>query len=346
LTIEAMNVSIDEIRVRLAAMDERRRFYEAKVKTPGKLRRQESWAHEYLARPYLIGAPTDRLAERFVSVFMNTVEIGLDGRITPREVMEPDSLWVPFTHLLEEYGFRSRAVPAEVRRRAQASMFKYIEHGKPVAVKMFADYAMPSTPVVVKYGQRDHLEAMLTEGRVRLSNAAAYNHPGLNDAIRDDETSRMFFLPTYRERLAGRTSLTINGSTLAFGDDDIAIPLVIDDYYLFSLCDRIHHRMPTDFHADAALVIRDPPRFVHALKSAFEAHYPNWIAMAGPVVYYDPYRDYTKFKRPEMAKHFGYAYQREVRVAFRPRHQVPVPLGPLFLSVGPMADYADLVVMR
>ena len=58
------------------------------------------------------------------------------------------------------------------------------------------------------------------------------------------------------------------------------------------------------------------------------------------------YRDYSKFKVPEMAKHFGYAYQKEVRVAFRPRRKILTNLEPLFLSIGSMTDYADLVPIQ
>jgi hypothetical protein len=130
---------------------------------------------------------------------------------------------------------------------------------------------------------------------------------------------------------------------LELNDDDIVLPLVFDDYYVFSLCESIHYRMPTDFDADAAIIIRDPIRFKQRLISAFLARYPDWVPMEGRVTYYDPYRDYAKFRVPEMAKHFGYAYQKEVRIAFRSRKKVFTPLEPLFLSVGPMTEFADLV---
>lgn len=61
------------------------------------------------------------------------------------------------------------------------------------------------------------------------------------------------------------------------------------------------------------------------------------------MTYYDPYLDYTRFKVPEMAKHFGYAYQREVRIAFRSKRRTVRPLEPVFLEIGSMEDYADLV---
>jgi hypothetical protein len=44
-----------------------------------------------------------------------------------------------------------------------------------------------------------------------------------------------------------------------------------------------------------------------------------------------------------MAKHFGYAYQREVRIVFRPRSRPTRPLEPVFVRIGCMEDYADLL---
>jgi len=41
-----------------------------------------------------------------------------------------------------------------------------------------------------------------------------------------------------------------------------------------------------------------------------------------------------------MDKHFGYAYQREVRIAFRSNTHVRGPLAPVFLKIGPITDFA------
>ena len=249
-----------------------------------------------------------------------------------------------FTHMLEEYGVRvGRDLPTDLIASARKPIFKYFEHGGPIGITMFEGYKAPTTPIIVKYGERKYLEPMLHTGKIRLANARLYNNANFLDSIRDDETSRTFFIPTYKERLEGKSSITFQGHEIEFGDDDIVLPLVFDDYYLFSTCEHIHYRMPTDFGSDAAIVIRNPHLFKQRLIAAFLARFPNWIPMEGKVIYYDPYRDYKKFKVPEMAKHFGYAYQKEVRVAFRPQHKVSTSLEPLFLSIGPMTDYADLV---
>lgn len=336
-------VTVDQIRQRIQSVEERRRHYEWKSEQPGRLSLHEVWRHAYLAHPYLIGAPDDRVAERFCNIFMNASELSKEGKIELVPLSETDEYLQVFTHILEEYGARFGGIPQEVGARANTPILKYFERGTPIGIEMFRDYEEPGTPILVKYGKRQFLEPMLHSGDLRLANAGLYNDMGLLDAVRDDETSRTFFIPTYKERLAGETHFDLHERRIEINDDDIVLPLVFDDYYLFSLCESIHHRMPTDFDADAAIVIREPMRFKQRLISAFLARFPDWMPMEGRVTYYDPYRDYSKFSVPEMAKHFGYAYQKEVRVAFRPRKKLATSLEPLFLSIGPMTDYADMV---
>ncbi|MDR3446924.1 hypothetical protein [Dyella sp.] len=337
-------VNPSQLRHRLEAMDHRRLHFEWKSNQPGRLARHEQWRHTYLARPYLVGAPDDRVAERFRNIFFNISEISPDGKLSPVPMSETDEFMQVFTHMLEEYGVRTGGEPpTDLIQSARAPLFKYFKHGTPIGVTMFANYKVPTAPILVKYGKRQFLEPMFKTGNLRLANAETYNDAGLLDAVRDDETSRTFFIPTYKERLEGKSSFNFQGHEVQFGDDDFVLPLVFGDYYLFSLCERIHYRMPTDFDADAAIVIRDPDLFKQRLISAFLARFHDWVPLEGKVIYYDPYRDYTKFKVPEMAKHFGYAYQKEVRIAFRPPRKITTNLEPQFLSIGSMADYADLI---
>jgi hypothetical protein len=336
-------VSVEQIRSRLAAIDARKAHYERKSETPPeRLRRHEVWRHAYLSYPYLIGAPDDRVAKRFCDIFMNVTELGPDGKIGVHDFKKDDSFSQQFTHMLEEYG--SRGGPAvDVVAAARTPVLRYFENGDPIAMKMFGGYQPPPPPFLVKYGRRQFLEPMLREGRMRICPASYYNSNGLLASVKDDEVSRTFFIPTFRERLAGQDFIEFRGHRLQFGDDDIVIPVVGRDYFLFSLCDQLYYRLPTDFDADAALVIRDPVLFMQRIISHFLARNPEWTPLHGPVTYYDPYRDYTKMKVHEMSKHFGYAYQREVRIAFRAQRAISHALEPVFLNIGPMTDYADLI---
>lgn len=331
------------MRQRFEKVEAWRRHYEWKSEQPGRLKLHEMWRHTYLAHPYLLGSPEDRVAERFRNIFMNAMELNPQGQISPILMSETDEYMQVFTHMLEEYGSRGGQPPDSVIACARLPLVKYFEHGTPVGIKLFEGYKAPKNPIIVKYGKRQFLEPMFQKGDLRLANAALYNDSQFLNAVRDDETSRTFFIPTYKERLAGETYCEFQGQRIEYDDDDIMLPLVFDDYYLFSLCEHIHHRMPTDFEADAAIVIRDPIRFKQRLISTFLTHFPDWEPLEGKVRYYDPYRDHTNFKVPEMAKHFGYAYQKEVRVAFRPRRKLTKPLEPLHLSIGSLSEYADLL---
>ena len=316
--------------------------YEWKSEQPGRLVRHEVWRHAYLAHPYLIGAPDERVADRMCNVFMNITEVGSEGKLQPEAVQESDQFTQAFTHLLEEYGHRG-GMPTDLIERARTPIARYFENGTPLGYTMFEGYQQPSGAILVKYGKREFLEPMLHTGELRIANATLYNQAAHNEAIRDDETSRTFYIPTYKERLAGQTSIDFQGHRVEFDDDDIELPVVFDDYYLLSLCEHIHYRMPSDFDADAAIVIREPKLFQSRLTNAFLGRFPGWLRAAGPVTYYDPYRDFSKVQIPEMAKHFGYAYQKEFRIAFRPPTRVALNLEPVFLSIGSMTKYADLI---
>lgn len=220
-----MKVSVEQIRERHEAVEARRRHYEWKSEQPGRLALHEVWRHAYLARPYLLGAPEDRVAERFCNIFMNAMEVSPQGQITMVAMSETDEYMQVFTHMLEEYGARRNGMPPdEVIGRARAPLLKYFEKGTPVGVTLFEGYSTPTGPILVKYGKRQFLEPMFKHGEMRIANAGLYNDANLLSAVRDDETSRTFFIPTWRERMENRTYLDVQGHRFEFNDDDIVLP--------------------------------------------------------------------------------------------------------------------------
>ena len=143
--------------------------------------------------------------------------------------------------------------------------------------------------------------------------------------------------------MQNKTSIEFQEHTISFGHDDIVIPVVVPDYFMYSLCNEVYYRLPTDFEADAALVIHDQNLFAQRLISTFLASNPEWEPYAGDIAYYDPFMDHTKVRVPEMTKHFGYSYQREYRIAFRSKTSIKTQLEPQLLNIGPMTDYAQLL---
>ncbi|MFV0297424.1 MAG: hypothetical protein ACK5JT_15015, partial [Hyphomicrobiaceae bacterium] len=312
-----MTVKPQQIKDRARTMKARLQYFEElAARQSGTLKRHETWRHEYASFPYLLGAPDDRLGSRFKDVFINQTELNSDAKIGLLPIGEEHSFMPKFTHLLEEYGLRTGGLPPpEVMAAATAPTAKYFENGEPIATKIFRGYVAPTTPFTVKYGRREFLEPMLSTGRLRICPASYYNDASHNAAVKDDEIHRTFFIPTFRECLKGIHHTVFQGHRIEYGDDDIVLPVEAPDYFLLSLCDSIYYRMPTDFDADAALIIREPVKFAQRVISAFLARYPDWKPHYGPVTYYDPYRDFTKMRVHQMSKHFGYAYQREVRIA-------------------------------
>lgn len=168
-------VSTDQIRSRLADIEARKAYYEQKSNTPPtRLVRHEVWRHDYLSYPYLIGAPDDRVAKRFCDIFMNTTELGPDGKIGVHDFKKDDSWTQKFTHMLEEYGSRG-GTPVDVVAAARAPVVRYFENGDPIALKMFDGYQPPPPPFLIKYGRKEFLEPMLREGRIRICPASFYN---------------------------------------------------------------------------------------------------------------------------------------------------------------------------
>lgn len=340
-----MTVNLGQLKDRARAMEARWHYFEGMAaRQNGTLKRHETWRHEYATFPYLLGAPDDRLGSRFKNIFINQIELNSDAKIGLLPIGNEHDFMPKFTHLLEEYGLRTGShPPPDVIAAAKAPAVKYFRNGDPIATKIFQGYTAPITPFTVKYGRREFLEPMLRTGRLRICPASYYSDASHNAAVKDDEIHRTFFIPTFRERLEGIHHMVFQGHRFEYGDDDIVLPIKAPDYFLLSLCDSIYYRMPTDFDADAALIIRDPIKFYQRVISNFLTRYSDWKPHYGPVTYYDPYRDFTKMRVHQMSKHFGYAYQREVRIvmeALRPQRQA---LEPEFLNIGPMDDYAELL---
>lgn len=339
-----MSPDIDSIRSKLKSLEHLREKIERIHKETGRLLRHQGWRLNYYQFPYLIGTSSETLETRFRDVFLNVYDVTADGKIVPR----PDEdlfLLQKFTHLIEEWNSRG-GLPVSVAKSAAAQVRKYFENGEPVGTRFFEKLQKPSAPFLVRYSKKEFLEPLLKRGLLRICPASYYSDPTHIESVRDSETAREIFFPTFRERLRGETSISVQGYQIPLRDSDLSIPVEMQDYFLLSSCSQIYHRLPTDFDATAAIVIRDPKLFSQRVISAFLAAYPEWQPIMGNVTYYDPYNDYNKLARRQqfqMLKHFRYSYQREHRIAFLPRTLPPVPLKPEFINIGPMTDYAEIV---
>ena len=115
--------------------------------------------------------------------------------------------------------------------------------------------------VLVKYGKREHMEALLRQGDVYLNSATSYNESVHNQAVRDDELAIAFkggygraTGPTQYYDSAQPPSERIVDSGIGFrsihglpvlGDDQYATTTIrmATDYWMFCLADVLDPRL-------------------------------------------------------------------------------------------------------
>jgi hypothetical protein len=309
----------------------------------GSLARHDCWRRAYYNFPYMIGSDYPSVRQRFIDVVWNINDINESAQLTPRLEFQNGFLMTQkFTHVLEELNTRG-GLPTD----AQADLFEpirsYFADGEPIGLEALSRYPRPSKPFLVKYSKLQYLRDAFQYGRFRICPASSYAAEIHNRAIRDSELQRPLIMPTYLERMRGETQIIFQGHEFKFGSGDLIVPIVSPDFYVYCLSESIYYRLPTDFHADAVLIIRDPKEFIYRLVRAFRQIKFGYQPVAGPVTYYDPYTDHKSIKLFELSKHLRYSYQREYRVAFLPDSKDMIPDGEIFAEIGSMKDYADLL---
>lgn len=320
--------------------------YKRELDQNGSLKRSDWWHYEYCQTPYLTFASDRYLAKRWIDNFHNNVRLTAEGYVVPREEFsDAAGLFGPlFAHLTAEYGLRG-GVPFSAANDGNAQLSKYFEHGEPTGVRLFN--GMPETldGVIVKFGKRAHLKAMLDAGDVRATPASYYSRPSLLKAMQDFEVEREFHVPVFGALIKGEKFATVeSGYRGEISDGFVKESVKFPDYILWCACTDIDRRMPDDFGADSALIIRDPHAFAGRFKKSLKARWSAVKVSTGPVTYYDPCSFVHRKAKPAHLKHFSFAYQREWRLcAFLPPQQIPEE--PFNMQIGSLTDIAELVTL-
>lgn len=308
----------------------------------GKLKRSDHWRATYYRDPYFVRATDEEYFQRFCDVFHNQVYLTENGHIAPLDVLQNDSnLMRKFTSLMEEQSFRV-AITGELIQAANEPLNKYFDGDGPIGVNLFKSVDEPSRPYLVKFSKKKYVEQMLKTGTFRVSPASLYSNGSLLHAQQDLETEREFVIPTYDKILKGYDHVNVEGMKFNVTQNDPQIRVSVPDYYLLSLCRDLDRRMPTDFDADAALIIKDYKKFQRLFFDQLRDTLKGWDFKNGEVDYYDPYLDFKRYKVPEMTKHFRFHYQKEFRIVARPKQPVTTDLEPIFVEIGPMDEYAEM----
>ena len=317
---------------------------EALDATKGGVPRHEYWRYEYYRNPYLLLVTDTELRQRFIDLHGNVVGLTEEGKIAPDpQVFEKKDIiasgWTQAVEALNARGGLSQDLISDANREIS----KYFESGLPPGVQLFSGRPRILANSVVKFSKREFLEPMRNLGRIRLVPASFYSRGSLLKSMKDFELERMCRIPAVRDALRGETAIVYNGMRMPIEHGAITLTFdVANDYYLFSTCTELDRRMPTDFQADAALIIKDIAKFEFQFKRAFLRQFGRSQIMGAAVRYYDPYRAIPTQTPPEFWKHFSYSYQKEYRLVARPM-EASISPDPVFLEIGSMEGYSEIV---
>jgi hypothetical protein len=250
-----------------------------------------------------------------------------------------------FTHLHLEMEQRRIFYDRALQGEATSPIAAYFADGEPIGVKLFRNREVAPKQCLVKFTRKGFAEDMFKFGRIRISPASYYADGSLIKAVKDLETERIYRILALKEAMSGQTHVVVRGVSLPITNGYIKLHFEVDNYYLYSTCTELDRRMPTDFKADAAVIIKDRARFTALLRKFLAMAKPTWMFAEGPVVYYDPYLDVPRSREQEFYKHLAYSYQKEYRCILRRGvdSHVDEPLQPFFVEIGSLEGFAELV---
>ena len=320
------------------------------------------WVREYSANRYCRHETRQELHQRYQDIWANFQVLKPTGRMG----LTTDENWYRlYQHVVTEMRLRGQS-PTPANRHPRVPEARPFFDGE-LCRKAAAVVSARGTDhdVLVKYGKREHMEALLRQGHVHLNSATSYNASAHNQAVRDDELAIGFKGGYARasgpmqfhdraepppERVvdngAGFRSIHELPELAADRYATMTIRMATD-YWMFCMSDELDQRLFADFEADCCLILRRRP-FVERLLRAATLQLPNVARYFGAVEYVDPLgarpagARVTRTMPIHMTKVFRYAYQREVRFAFLPK-SFKERLEPRFIRIEPVSDIAEFV---
>jgi hypothetical protein len=317
------------------------------AKSNGGIARDDIWRCEYYRNPYMLLEEDGTILERFADVFSNSLDIGADGKISIKPMIDNDARFGRFfTELIEETNWRGILNKGSIGY-ASEQLKAYFSDGVPLGVRMFEEIKSEPKNCLLKFSKKQYVHEMFKYGRFRVSPASYYAKGSHIKAIKDLETVRNYRIKAVREILKGESHFEFQGQRTPIMNGVLPVQFEMGNYYLLCTCNEISRRMPTDFESDAVLIIKDKAEFINRLKNELLISYPDWEFLEGDVYYYDPYNDTIKDRNQEFYKHFSYAYQKEHRCIIRPKTgSVAIgSLEPFFVEIGPLDDIAEIITV-
>lgn len=300
----------------------------------------------YFANPYLLLLPDESILDRLGEIMSNSVLINEKCKLSMTPLFSNNGkLLKIFSDTFIEAQSRGLLTDSFKQQTGMLQLNSYFQDGLPNGFKMFENYEHNfNDNVLFRFSEKKYIHQMYKEGYFRICPAAEYENDTHLKAIKDNELVREYYLSAVNDILQGEKYVERNGVKMHFTNGTLPLSCHMNNYYTFCTSNKINRRMPTDFHADSVLIIKDKKEFLDRCKNRLASILPDWEFLESDVTYYDPYTDILSDFNQEFYKHFSFAYQDEHRFILRNR-KLPddTKLENIFLDIGSLEDISEVI---
>ncbi len=292
----------------------------------------------YLKTRYMQKLSDEDFMRRFNSVFENMCFIDDNAKISPGVPDNPKNLfWMK--HWIEI------CAEAELRNIFENQINNVFLEGKThtflkkINVKKLKEIRknIGNNAYFYKYGKKENLEKLLYSGEILLRPASYYSDSSLNNAIKDDELSRLYILNSDFNKLNAELKTENETHNLVNG---FYTKNINTDYYIFCLSNVFEPRLFNDFDADSCLIIKNPSLFISKLGKVLPDNIFKFEQRT--VSYFDPLLDNPLSVSIPFSKDFKYSYQNEYRIAFTP-YKKRQKIDSFKTCIGNISEFAEIV---
>lgn len=255
------------------------------------------------------------------------------------------SRWMELlTHMLEEIN----------QRRGDVGLSKEMFELDPIpdfsselakkAASALLQKGLAPSQAYIKYGKREYMARLHSEGAIRLQPASYFSHAFHNGAVRDDELGVPLCISLTREdmhRITHNPEILPKDAKHFRADVELRFET---DYWLYCVTKSVESRLFVDFNADSCVIIRDTTAFRDRLRDAAATALCDASFHDGAAVYVDPLLPDTGKLFVPLTKHFRYSYQEEHRFAWLPAKRQE-ELSPVDIKLGSLEGISDLVLL-
>jgi len=308
----------------------------------------EVWRMNYRDNRYARHLTRPELNKRIRDIMLNLLRLTPEAKtgVFPVDQTSTGIWWEKWTHVLEEMQLRYGPFPAGFARDVLHSEpfpdFASELAGK--AARRMAELNLRPGSVLIKLGDRQHMEELVGRGALLMRAASYYSRPELNQAVGDNELSLPMSLYLTREQLV---KLVANPADVPVNAHGQRIDIEFasgEDFWLYCMTRSVEPRLFVDFNYHACVVIRQPAIFADRFRRAARLATNGAIARDGRAKYIDPLLpDSPKVFIP-FSKPFGFAYQDEYRFCWMPKTATP-RLEDIPIEMGTLSDIAELIVL-